>query len=151
MDRHLGRLRELRPCDSRNCICGAFLPVFLWPVMLICLAPSPYLVHQDPADVHTSLGQDGAYQRGLWVEHPLASLPFDLQGAFLCMCGQGGLLTWRMKTMWSEQGPVSCLNCLAVLILEFWSTGNESPIQMFKRARSCRNLISSKNWYFILL
>ena len=56
----------------------------------------------------------------------------------MCMYGQGGLLTLRMKKMWSEQGPVSSLNCPDVLILEFQSTGNESPMQRFKRARGSR-------------
>ena len=31
----------------------------------------------------------------------LASLPFDFQGAFLRMCSRGGLLTSRMRNMWS--------------------------------------------------
>ena len=81
-----------------------------------------------PMRAHTTLSQDGFYHKGLWVDHPLTSLPFDLQGAFLCMCGWGGLLTWKMREMWPEQGPASCLNCPALLVLEFQFTGNESPI-----------------------
>ena len=32
--------------------------------------------------MHVSVSQAGLYQRGIWVEHPLTSLPFGLQGAF---------------------------------------------------------------------
>ena len=81
-----------------------------------------------PMSAHASLSQDGSYHKGLWVDHPLTSLPFDLQGAFLCLCGRAGLLTWRMREMWPGQGPASCLNCPAILVLEFQFTENESPI-----------------------
>ena len=60
----------------------------------------------------------------------LTSLPFDLQGYFLYMCSWLGLLTSRMRNTWSPlsgQGPSSCLECSAVLILEYQSTRNESP------------------------
>ena len=67
----------------------------------------------------------GFYCKGIWVEHSLTILPFGLQGAFLHMCGRGGLLTLRTRDMWSEQGPASSLNCPAILVLEFWSIGNE--------------------------
>ena len=91
-------------------------------------------ISQDPPMcVNTSLSQGGFYRKGIWVEHPLASLPLaslplaplplNLQGTFLCMCGEGGFLTWRMRNMWSGQGPVSSLNCLAILFLEFCPQG----------------------------
>ena len=77
-------------------------------------------IFQDsPECAHISLSQDGFYQRDIWVEYQLAPLCFDLQGAFPHMRGQRGLLTLRMRNMWSGQGPASSLNCLAVLILEF--------------------------------
>ena len=60
----------------------------------------------------------------------LASLPFDHQEAFLHRHGQGYLMTSRTRNMWSGQGPASSLNCPAILTLEFWSTGNESPIAL---------------------
>ena len=60
----------------------------------------------------------------------LASFPFDLQGAFLRVCGQGGLLTSGMKSVWSGQGPASSLNCPASLLLEFQSIGNKSPVAL---------------------
>ena len=75
----------------------------------------------------------GFYRKGLWVEHPLTSLPFDLQGAFLCVCGHRGLLSSRMRNMCSAQGPAFSLNCPASLVLEFQSTGNESPITLLRR------------------
>ena len=60
----------------------------------------------------------------------LASHTFDLQAAFLHRYGWGGFLTSRMRNVWSGQGPVSSLIRPAVLILEFWSLGNESPITL---------------------
>ena len=49
VDRHTSRLRqripELRLSGSLNQLYGAFLLVFLWSVILICLAHSPYSVY----------------------------------------------------------------------------------------------------------
>ena len=46
---HTGGLRErvaeLCPCGSLNYFYGAFLPGFLWPIILICLGHSPYLAY----------------------------------------------------------------------------------------------------------
>ena len=49
--------------------------------------------------------------------------PFDLQGGFLCLRSQTGLLTWRIRNAWSlifylgkGQLPLS-----VVLLLIFWS------------------------------
>ena len=36
---------ELRPRGSLNHLYGAFLPGFLWPIILLCLALSLYLVY----------------------------------------------------------------------------------------------------------
>ena len=63
-------------------------------------------------------------------EHPLASLPFGLQWNFLRMCGQGGLLTSRIGNMWSRQGLAFSFNRPTILILEFPSIGNDSPIAL---------------------
>ena len=46
------------------------------------------------------------------------------------MSGSGGLLTLRMRNMWSGQGPASSLNCSASLILQSQSTGNESLVTL---------------------
>ena len=49
VDRHTGRLRrrdpESRPSGSLNHLYEAFLLVFLWPIILISLGHSPYLVY----------------------------------------------------------------------------------------------------------
>ena len=135
MDRHTGRLRgrvcELYPHGSLNHLYGAFLPGSLEPI-IIYLVHGPYSVYfRILPCVHASLSQDGFYLKGLWVAWPqLASHPFDLQAAFLHMYGWGGFLTSRMRNIWSGQGPVSSLIRPAVLILEFWSLGNESPITL---------------------
>ena len=44
------------------------------------------------------------------------------------MCGQGDLLTLRMRNMWAVQDLASSLNCPANIVLEFLSIENESPI-----------------------
>ena len=45
--RHMGELRERESCPrgSLNHLYGAFLPGFLWPITLLCLALSLYLVY----------------------------------------------------------------------------------------------------------
>ena len=69
---------------------------------------SVFGISQDPLlCVHASLSQDGFYWKAVWVEHPLSSLSFGLQGNFLYMCGQGGLLTLIMRNMGSGWGPAS--------------------------------------------
>ena len=84
---------------------------FVWfrCIKLVCLRTLPCVLH-------ASLSQDGFYRKGIWVEHPLTLLSFGLQGAFLRMCGRQGLLTWRMRTIWSGQGPATSLNCPAILV-----------------------------------
>ena len=52
------------------------------------------------------------------------------------MCGQGGLLTSKMRNTCSGQGPPSSLNCPAILVLEFQSTGDDSPIDLCWGAES---------------
>ena len=93
--------RELSPCGSFSHFYGAFLPDFLWPIIMISLVQSLYLVYLRVLPcAYASLSQDGFYQRGLWVfniteHHSL----LDLQGAFLLMYSQGRLLTLRMRNM----------------------------------------------------
>ena len=43
------------------------------------------------------------------------------------MCGRGGILILRIRSMCTEKGPASFLNCPVSLILKFQSTGNASP------------------------
>ena len=43
--RYTGRLRELCLCGGLNRFYGAFLPIFLWPIILLGLVLIPYLVY----------------------------------------------------------------------------------------------------------
>ena len=73
---------------------------------------------------HTFLSQDGFHSRGLQVLSISSHhSPFDLQGGFLCLRSQTGLLTWRIRNAWSlifylgkGQLPLS-----VVLLSIFWS------------------------------
>ena len=40
----IGSVTETYPCGSLNYFYGIFLSMFLWPIILICLVHSPYLV-----------------------------------------------------------------------------------------------------------
>ena len=126
MDRHTGGLRE-RVMPSWQ------FELLLWGISSgfplanhfdLPGSKSVFGISQDfPMCVRASLSQDGFYQRGLWVGwHPS---PFDLQGAFLHMGSRGGLLTLKMRTVWSlifylgrAQPPVSI-----VLLFPPWSIG----------------------------
>ena len=116
MDRHTGRLRgrvpESHPCGNLNYFYGAFLLVVLWPVFFdLPGSQSISGISQDLSMyVHASLSKHGFYHKSLWVF--LASLPFDLQGAFLCTCSHGGLLTSRMRNMWSGKAQPHPLTVL---------------------------------------
>lgn len=61
--------------------------------------------------------------------HHLASRRFDLRGAFLHMSSWGGLVTKIEKCVVCA-GPSLLLNCPAILVLEFSSTGSDSPIAL---------------------
>ena len=61
---------------------------------------------------------------------PWRNSPSACKESFLHMCGQGRLLTLEMRTPWTVQGPASSLNSLTILVLEFPSIGNESPIAL---------------------
>ena len=93
---------------------------------------SVFGISQDlPMCAHTSLSQDGFYLRGIWIDNiTWHHSPSDLQGAFLCMCSRGDLLTLRMRNMWSHvlpgQGPASSLNCPVILVSGYQSTGTNS-------------------------
>ena len=45
IDTQVDSERESRPHSSLNHFYGAFLPCFLWPIILICLVLSPYLLY----------------------------------------------------------------------------------------------------------
>ena len=44
-DRQTDRQRKLHPCGSLNLFLGAFLPSSLWPIILVGLVQSPYLIY----------------------------------------------------------------------------------------------------------
>ena len=79
--------------------------------------------------VHTSLGSDGFYWKGVWVQNiPWHDSLLTSEEPFWCTCGWGGLLTSEIRNVWSGQSPTFFLNCPALLALEFPSRGNECPI-----------------------
>ena len=45
IDTRTGSERESCPRASLTHLYGAFLPCFLWPIVLLCLVLSPYLVY----------------------------------------------------------------------------------------------------------
>ena len=44
----------------------------------------------------------------------------------------------RMRNMWSGKGPASSLNCPAILVLELWFIGSESPVTLSWGGREWR-------------
>ena len=129
VDRHMGRLRgriaESHLCDSLNYFKGHSFQFPLTDHFDLPDSESVLGISQDPLICsYSSVSQDRFYCKSLWVEHSLASTPFDPQGTCLHMCCRGGLLTLRMINVRSGQGPASSLNCAAILILELWSTAN---------------------------
>ena len=80
--------------------CGSSLTGFLWPVFLLCLTLSPYLVYLRVLScVNALLSQDGFQQKGLWVSghHSLWACkePFCT-----CIVGKISLIS-RMRNTWS--------------------------------------------------
>ena len=45
IDTRMDSERELCPCGSLNHLHGAFLPGFLWPIILLCLVLSLFLIY----------------------------------------------------------------------------------------------------------
>ena len=67
---------------------------FLWPIILICLVQSPYLVYLRVLPcAHASLSQDGFYSRGLWVisitYYGVVPTPFLTSKELFCTCVVG--------------------------------------------------------------
>ena len=76
---------------------------------------------------HIFVSQAGLYQRGIWVEHPLTSLPFGLQGAFSVHVWWGRAPDFGNERYVVWAGLSSSFNYPAILVLEFLSIENESP------------------------
>ena len=129
MNRHTwaGSERESCPRGSLNHFCGAFLLGFLWPIILLCLVLSLYLVYlRVLPSVHAHL-----WLRWILVKRPmgrLTSLPFMTSKEPFCAGVVGKVsLTSRMRKMWSlillsGQGSTS----LAIIFLsEYLSPGDK--------------------------
>ena len=50
----------------------------------------------------------------------------------------------RIRNMWSGQGPAFSLNCSAILVLEFWCIGSESPVTLPLVGRAFTSYLSHK-------
>ena len=88
-------------------------------------------ISQDPSTcAHGSLSQEGSFQRGVLLEHPLTLLPLLPARSLFCACVIGEVSWLWIEKYVSEQGPASFCNCPAILVLEFWSVENESPIAL---------------------
>ena len=89
-------------------------------------------VSQDlPLCAHASLSQDGFYQKGIWKYHPLSLLPVWPARNIFWAC-----VVWEVSWFQNEKrcglgrAQPPRLNCPAILVLEFLSIGNESPVTL---------------------
>ena len=121
--------RESCPRGSLNHLYGAFLLGFLWPIILLCLALSPYLVYlRVLLCVRASLSQDAFYQRGLWqvdiTYYGVAPPPFLTLEEPFCACVVWKVsLPSRMRNMWSFTSYLGRAQLLLPpAILEYLST-----------------------------
>ena len=72
----------------------------------------------DTPDAHPSLSKMDSNKKTCEYSIPWHHFPFDLQGAFLCMCGWGDLLTLRMRNTWYDRAQSLPL---IVLLFSSWS------------------------------
>ena len=96
-------------------------------------------ISQDPPMCEdTSLSQDDFFQKGIWVEYPLTSLPLWPPGSLSAgmwsrrshdSLNEKWMRSW-MRNVWSGQGPASSLICAAIFVLELQSIGNESLVAL---------------------
>ena len=93
---------ESCPSGSLNTFMGHFFRVSFDQSSCLPGSESIFGMSQaPPMCARASLSRDGFYYEGPWVDYPLASFTFDLQGAFLPTWDRRGLLTLRMRNMWS--------------------------------------------------
>ena len=136
VDTHKGGLRGRVPGHALMAVWITLIGHFFWVSFGQSLWFAWFTIHiwyiSESSHVYTCIvNQSGYYYKGIWVGNiPSHNSPVASKEPFMCMCCQGGLLTLGMRGMWSGQGPASCLNCPANLILEFQSVGNESPIAL---------------------
>ena len=120
VDRNMGRLKEQVPESHPHghFFYRAFLLGFFWPIILICLVHIPIQYISRSSHVYAHISQPGwnLPQKPMGNKHP-----FGLQGAFLCICGWGGLLTSRMRYgLGRVQPPL-----LIVLLFSSWSSSTQ--------------------------
>ena len=114
---------ELCPRGSLNHFLGAFVLSFLWPIILLCLVLSQYLVNLRilPCVCTHLLVKADSTERPMGRRH---HSPFDLQGLFW-LRRFPWLWVWDTHGLSSAQGPATSLDFPAINILELLSTGNE--------------------------
>ena len=101
IDTQVGSERESCPRGSLNHLYGAFLPGFLWPIILLCLVLSLYLVYLRVLPCMRAYllakmdSSEEAYGLGDITPFSTSRKPF-------CACVVGKVsLTSRPRTMWS--------------------------------------------------
>ena len=106
------------PHGSLNHFYGVFSPDFLWPVVLLCLVLSPYLVYLRVLPcvcVHIS------QPRWVLAKRPMGRLSIT---SFLTSKELSSLEGFLGSENYTVSYLLSALSCLAVYGLEFLSTGS---------------------------
>ena len=125
MHEHTLRLPELHLHSSLNHLYGAFLPGFLWPIILICLVHTPCLVY-------LRIFPCVRMRRWILLKRHLGRASLDMTPLWpprnlFCTCVVEEVSWLREQKIWGlcrVQPPL----LIALLFLEFSSMGNESPI-----------------------
>ena len=90
-------------------------------------------ISQDPPMwAHSSRSQDGFYLRGLWIVS-ITPLLTSKEPVYIVQSGRSSDFKkekYGVSYLLSGQSPASSPTCPAINILEFQSTGNESPITL---------------------
>ena len=104
MDRHTGKLRESCPHGSLNLLYGVFLLDPLWPIILLSLVLSPYVVYLKVlpcAHLHLSARMDSSKEAYGYVDityYGVAPSPFlILKESFCAYVIQMTSLTLRIE------------------------------------------------------
>ena len=139
-----GQTQRVSPWVAESHPQGSFNYGLLWWIILICLVHSPYFV--DPrilpcVCMHVLAKMDPSTKACGY----LSITPLWLSRSISVHVWLGSSPDSENEKYVVWQGPVSSLNCPAILILEFQSMGNESsialPSEVGKEAiKSCFNL-----------
>ena len=116
----VGSETESHPRGSLNHFHGAFLPSFLWPIILLCLVLSLKLVHPPPCVLHLLAKMYSSKQACVQI----AITPFLTSKESFCACAVRKFsYTLRMRNIWQRDHSL-LLNSCVVFILEQPSTGD---------------------------